>query len=108
VTPPGFDSPPLLVAATVREPSVEGVYVNVFASLAADHVRLVGLNVPPAPPSLGVIVPVNGPFGVIVKLLDATFTVPLAGPVSVYAVAATPSTAPSHPPVGLTPETAVS
>jgi hypothetical protein len=86
--PAGFARPPLFVVAIVRAPTVVGVYVNVFASLVADHVRLAGLNVPPSPPSEGVIVPVNTPpTGTTVKSVEDTFTVPEDGPVSVYVVA---------------------
>ena len=51
---------------------------------------VVGAKVPPPPPSLGVTttVPVIAPFAPTVKLVLATPTTPLDGPVSVVAVAA--------------------
>ena len=45
--------------------------------------RLARVNVPPAPPSLGVTVtePLSVPFAEMVNALDATPTVPVIGPV---------------------------
>ncbi len=59
--------------------AVVGVYVNVWAADDPDHESDVVLNVPPAPPSLSVIVSVVASAGVIVKVA-ALWTTPEAGP----------------------------
>jgi len=64
----------------VAVPVADGVKVNVSADELADHERLVGENDPPTPVEDRLIVPVYTPFGVTVKLVEATETIPDDGP----------------------------
>ncbi len=77
--------PSPLVRVSVAVPGTNGLYVNVLAANDADHESVVGVKVPPAPPSLNVTVSVVASAGVTVKVDDAPTPVPLVGPVSVYA-----------------------
>jgi hypothetical protein len=73
-------------------PVVAGVYVNDTPPVEPDGIVTVfGVNVPPLPPSDGVIMTDEEakPFGLTVKLLDATPTFPVVGPVKVIVDAAT-------------------
>jgi hypothetical protein len=86
----GFVSPPPLVVEIVTGDVVAALYTNVAlvpVPIASD--TLVGVNVPPAPPSEGVTVTAAArlPFDVTVKLVEFVPTAPVLGPVSVYAVA---------------------
>jgi hypothetical protein len=86
----GSVNPPLLVTAIVLAPVLAGVYVNVPVGDPVVRFTEVGVNVPPAALSFGVTitVPVMAPpFGDTpnVKLVDATLTVPVVGPVTVTA-----------------------
>ena len=73
----------------VFTPVEAGVYVNVPVGVPLLIATVVGVNVPPAPPSAGVTVtvPVIVPFAPTVKFVDATLTVPDDGPDRVVAVA---------------------
>jgi hypothetical protein len=87
----GFVSDWLFVTEIVFAPTLDGVYVNVCAvDVPSGIVTLVGVNVPPAPPSDGVttVAAATLPFALTVKFVDAAPTAPVVGPVSVTAVAA--------------------
>jgi hypothetical protein len=87
----GVVNPPLLVAEIVRAPVVDGVYVKVAVGVPALILTVVGLKVPPAPPSDGVTttVPVIAPLAPTKKFVEARLTVPVVGPLIVTAVAGT-------------------
>ena len=83
---------PLFVTDIVFVPIETGVYTKVPVGLPLEIETVLGVNVPPAPESEGVtiIVPLIVPSAPIVKLVDATDTVPLDGPVIVILVALLP------------------
>jgi hypothetical protein len=96
----GFDKPPLLVTEMVLLPADEGVYVNEPDVEPLVSVNVVGLKVPPAPPSLGVTMTLldSVPFAPIAKFAEAAPTLPdvglaeyvsavAAGLVAVYVIA---------------------
>jgi hypothetical protein len=86
----GSVSEPLLVTLSVFVPVDAGVYVNVPVGEPLEMLTVVGVKVPPPPPSAGVTitVPVITPFAPTVKFVDATPLTPVVGPVNVIAVAA--------------------
>jgi hypothetical protein len=69
----GFVKPPLFVIEIVSVPRADGVYVNVPVRVPLLRVSVVGLKVPPAPPSDGVTTTDDDsiPFVDTVKLLEA-------------------------------------
>jgi hypothetical protein len=73
---------PLLVGVRVIDPAAVGVMVNVCGVAEFEKVNIVGER-PKPPVGVKVIVPVYGPFGVTVKLVDALPTLPLDGPTNV-------------------------
>ena len=79
-------SDPLLVGVSVTGPTAVGVIVNVCAVDELENVSTVAVDNPP-PLGVIVIVPVYAAFGVTVKLVDAVFSTPPPGPVSVNVVA---------------------
>jgi hypothetical protein len=82
VSAAGFDSGPLLVGVSVTGPAAVGVTVNVCAAAELLNVSVMGTLNPP-PDGVMVIVPVYAEFGATVKLDDAAFSAPPAGPVNV-------------------------
>ena len=95
----GFVSEPLFVTDIVFVPALAGVYVNVPVGVPLLMDTVVGVNVPPPPPSDGVTttVPVIAPFAPMLKFDDATPTVHVVGPVSVVDVAEDETPAESTP-----------
>ena len=72
------------VGVRVIEPAVSGVMVKVCGVAEFEKVNGIAERpVEPAPLGVMVIVPVYGLFGVTVKVPDAAFTLPEAGPVKV-------------------------
>ncbi len=67
---------------SVMVPATDGVYVNVLAADDADHESVDGVNVPPAPPSLNVMVSVVVRSGATVNAPEAMPGDPPDGPVS--------------------------
>ena len=57
LTDDGFEIAGELATLTVVVPVTAGVYVKVWGRVEEENVRLAGVNVPPAPLSDGVIVP---------------------------------------------------
>lgn len=88
VTLPGSVSPASSLVLMVFAPALLAVYTNVPTVFPVVILTVLGVNVPPAPPSLGVIVTVDvaAEFSVAVKFVDATPGRPALGPVSVYDV----------------------
>jgi hypothetical protein len=84
----GLVNPPLLVTEILFVPVVAPVYVNVAVPIPEIEAEL-GVNVPPAPLSLGVTttVPLTKPSEPTVKFDDAFPIVLVVGPVNVIAVA---------------------
>ena len=56
---PGSVNPPLFVVVIVIASAFAGVYVKVAEVFEPERLTLAGVNVPPAPASLGVIVTVD-------------------------------------------------
>ena len=74
----------MFVPVKVILPATVGVMVNVCGAAEALKVRTVGTRpVLPVPLGVMVIVQVYGLFGVKVKLVEATLTLPEVGPVNV-------------------------
>ena len=78
----GFDSEPLLAGVKLTGPTAVGVTVNVCAAAELLNVSTTGVDKPP-PDGVMVMVPVYTESGVTVKLEDAAFSAPPAGPVKV-------------------------
>ena len=99
----GAVRPPSLANVKVLVPGLAAVYWNACVAVPLETLADAGVNVPPSPPSLGVMSTDPEVIGLSVpmtKLLDATPTVPPAGPlltVSAVGAAAVPVSAQPKP-----------
>ena len=74
----------LINGVNVMVPVAVGVILNVWGEVELLKVRVIGVRPAlPEPVMLMVVVPVKDRFGVMVKLEDAPFTLPLEGPLKV-------------------------